>query len=208
MVIRTLTIALCLTTAFFMLGACKQKEPEAKTGPAALAYDIARTGVALGKPLSKKYHVSSDPVLDNWGLEGQSSFTCDNAILWVNDKGLLQIADIYVPEKSGKTSGSSTIPFKTKDGKNLFGVAQEELVQIYGEPSKKYIEDTNPPPELCLVYYYRKDSTTYFSVSLNFEMEGKTVKPLDSVMYHIIDPGNVKELMNEKMTFYDWPSKL
>ena len=74
---RSLTTAVFLIAAFFMLSACKQ---EKHTGAEALAYDLARTGAILGLPLPKKFHVSSDPVLDNWGIEGQSSFTCDNAI--------------------------------------------------------------------------------------------------------------------------------
>jgi hypothetical protein len=197
-----------MTTAFFILGACKQKEPEAKTGPAALAYDLARTGAALGKPLPKKYHVSSDPVLNNWSGQGQSNYTCDNATLTVNEKGVLQTAIIWAPDMDGKSKASTTIPFKDKDGKDIFGLTQEEILQKYGKPSSEGIEDTNPPPEKCLVYLYRKDSNTFYYVSLSFVMDGKTVMPLDSVTYYTLDPGNVEDLIKKKITIYDWPSKL
>jgi hypothetical protein len=203
---RALTTALFLIAALFMLSACKQQK---HSGAEALAFDLARTGIIPGKPLPKKIHVSQDPFLSQSGESfGVSISTGENSTLWIDADGVVTYAAIYKPGEFGDKSGTSTVTFKTQDGKSVFGLTQEQVVQLYGEPSNKYIEDTNPPPVLYVDYCFKKAPDTYILISFGFPMKGKTAEPSDSVSASISDKEEISFLAKGKGKIYDWPKKL
>lgn len=218
---RALTTALFLIAAFFMLCACKQeqgasstrpakyiKPPADTSGPQLLAYDLARTGVVPGQQIPKKFRVPRDSSLQNYAEPGQTRYYCANASFSVDANDLIQSMSIWVPEVNRKSESSSTIKFKDQDGKEIFGLSEDEIIARYGTPSKKYVESGIDPPTLNLEYIFQKDSKTYYFLALNFVMEGEKVKPLDSITAYILDMKNAEDLRKKKVTFYDWPSKL
>ena len=201
---------LALTACMLAIAGMSACAPPAQQSPSAamLARDFARTGLVVGKPLPDGLRLERDSVLE-WGEPaGSTGYMCANGGLTVDPSGNLEVASLWAPELMPDARRLSIINIETWQGTELFEQSEESVIQTYGEPNEKYIEDTNPPPVLWYMYHFRKDKKTLVSIGLGFPEQGERAGKLDYALIMLYGVDESGDTLSGDKKIHRWPKGL
>lgn len=200
-------MAIWIAALLAVAGAAACSAPGTQSeGAAKLAQDFARAGIVPGEPLPTNLQLTNDEFMQMAFPEG-TGYSCGNAGFAVDSQGNLKLC--FLSDASDYPGGQqlSAVNVATETGASLFSLSDEEAIRLYGEPSERYIEDTNPPPVLYYNYSYRKGRNTYIVIGLAFpqgggKMNGATVMALTE------DEARESEMLDGKHKLFAWPKGL
>ena len=207
----TVKLSFCILAAIvalLALGACKESKDK---GPAALAYDFTRTGLIPGKPMPDGIQVKEDMRFLKYSAPGETTFTGGNLSIRLNGDKLVINAAIDPP---GTDTGNLLPDVKntdcmTNEGKSVFSLTKQELIEHYGKPSWIYVDNIPPiPPSEQLMYYYSVDPATIILIWYSFATGTNSTGKPDLVAASIGGLDMIAAEAGDKVKIYKWPSDL
>jgi len=194
-------IALATAALLVAFGSCAQAQKAKQTQ---LAADIAKSGVVIGKPLAPAIKAESNTSLVTAG-PGEQGLICANGGLHIGADGNVDIMVISDPKIAPSRPALSTITLTAADGRNLFGLSEGDITQLYGEPSEIRDTGTRQSPNRTYIYYFSKGKMPYAVISLPFKLSGGGSEPLSSVSCSLAKDYEVSEITSKGLKIFPWP---
>lgn len=208
----TVKLSFCILAAIvalLALGACKESKDK---GPDALAYDFVRTGLVPGKPMPDGIQVKEDPGFSKYSsMVGETTYSGANLFIDINDDKLVTSAAIEPPgmDVGNQLPDAKDTDCMTNEGKSVFSLTKQELIEHYGKPSWIYVDNMPPiPPSEQLMYYYSVDPATIILIWYSFATGTNSTGKPDLIAAGIGGLDMIAAEAGDKVKIYKWPSEL